>query len=285
MTRPPRPYDGAQVVFGTMHGKAELARDPFRNILGADVVMPASLDTDQFGTFTGEKPRTLSPHDSARAKARLGMQITGMPYGLASEGSFNTDFGYLVEHQEILIFIDDRIGLELVDGQSCVSPLPPASTVDSVEGALRYATAIDFPRQKLVVRTAEGPTLLDRGTVLNKGVESFDKLKVIVEQQIQTVGRVTLEPDFRAHYCPSRAKQISSLAISMAKRLATPCPSCEAPGFGQVNVERGLSCRDCLLPTRSITADIDGCGICDFTARRPRPERFAEPDRCDHCNP
>jgi len=46
------------------------------------------VDTDQFGTFTGEVARTGAPADAARAKARLAMSVTGLPYGLASEASY-----------------------------------------------------------------------------------------------------------------------------------------------------------------------------------------------------
>ncbi len=279
MIRTRGPYEGAEVVFATMHGKAELAREPFRDILGANVVTAAGLDTDQFGTFAGEIPRTLSPRAAARVKARLGMQSAGTAYGLASEASFGSGVGYLVEHQEILMFIDENLGLELVEGTVLTSALPPARSVDSLDGAVRYATAIDFPRQRLVVRSAT------HSAVLDKGVATLSDFIAIVERGIASEGRVTLEPDFRAHNCPTRAEVIASLAARMARRIATHCPSCDAPGFGQVDVERGLPCRDCLLPTRTIAADIIGCGRCDYTSRQARPDRFAEPAWCDHCNP
>ncbi len=279
MIRPGGPYDGATVVFATMHGKEALAREPFRDILGAEVVAAAGLDTDQFGTFAGEIERTLSPRAAARVKARLGMQAAGSSYGLASEGSFSSSFGYLVEHHEIVLFIDERLGLELVEGQVLTSPLPAARSVDSMEGAVRYAAAIDFPRQRVVVRSATA------GAVLDKGSGTLGELLASVDAGIESEGRVTLEPDFRAHYCPSRAEVIASLAARMAHRLATNCPACKTPGFGQVDVERGLPCRDCLLPTRTIAADIAGCGRCDFTSRAPRPDRYADPAWCDHCNP
>ena len=118
------PYAGARIAFATMHGKEQLARHAFLDTLGADVIAPADLDTDQFGTFSGEIARTLSPRAAALAKARLGMQLAGVPYGLASEGSFNSGLGFLVEHHEALIFIDEIRDLELAEGTITTSPLP-----------------------------------------------------------------------------------------------------------------------------------------------------------------
>ena len=63
------PYEGTLVVFGTRHGKEQQAARPFAELLGARVVAPPGLDTDRFGTFSGEVPRTLAPLDAARAKA------------------------------------------------------------------------------------------------------------------------------------------------------------------------------------------------------------------------
>ena len=85
-----RPYAARTIAFATMHGKERLARDAFHETLGAEVVAVGGLDTDQFGTFTGDITRTLAPKAAALAKARLGMQLAQTPYGLASEGSFSS---------------------------------------------------------------------------------------------------------------------------------------------------------------------------------------------------
>lgn len=66
------PHSGATVAFATRLGKEQLTRAPFATILQADVIAPADLGTDQFGTFTGEIDRALTPLASARVKARLG---------------------------------------------------------------------------------------------------------------------------------------------------------------------------------------------------------------------
>ncbi|MCY7411602.1 MAG: RNHCP domain-containing protein [Salinibacterium sp.] len=278
------PYSGARVAFATMHGKERLARESFRDILGAEVVAVPDLDTDQFGAFSGEIARTLSPRAAASAKARLGMQLAGTPYGLASEGSFDAGLGFVTEHHEVLIFIDETLGLELVEGAIVASPLPPGRTITSTDEGLGYANAVGFPEQGVLVRGGEA------GKLIRKNVESADSLSDALNELLGKSlnargGPVTISPDYRSHRCPSRAKVIAGLADTMARRLATPCPQCHICGFGHVDVERGLRCADCGQPTRVIAAEIDGCGACSHTVRNPRPDQRASPQWCDFCNP
>ena len=75
-------------MVGTRHGKAEQFASAFHRHLGAHLLTPPDLNTDQFGTFAGEQPRLGTALQTARAKARLGMRATGLPYGLASEASY-----------------------------------------------------------------------------------------------------------------------------------------------------------------------------------------------------
>ena len=69
MTQRLSAYTGRTVTFATMDGKEFLARDAFPHILGATVTAPRALDTEQFGTFSREIARTLTPIAAARAKA------------------------------------------------------------------------------------------------------------------------------------------------------------------------------------------------------------------------
>lgn len=274
------PYSGARVAFATMHGKEHLAREPFRNILQAAVTAVPDLDTDQFGTFAGEIQRTLSPVEAARTKVRLGMRRAGSPFGLASEGTFSSGFGLQTEHHEVLLFADDTRGFELLEATVTSSPLVPARRVTSVDAGVRFAEAAGFPRQGIV---------LTGGAAGTHVFKNFAKFSALTEQLDGMFGpgdeSVTIAPDYRAHRCPSRREVITALARRMALRLDTACPSCDAPGFGRVDVERGLPCADCDSATRMIAADVFRCVRCPATERRPRNIRAAAAEWCDHCNP
>jgi len=271
-----RPYSGTVIAFATAHGKDDLAREPFAAILDATVVAPPALDTDQFGTFSGEIPRTLTPQAAAHAKAALAMNAAGTPFALASEGSFSGGFGLLVEHRELLLFVDRQRGLEVIEATTEISPLPPSKAIDSVDGAERYADRIGFPAQGIIVRTASG---------ISKDLRTSDAFRAHIDRSLGENSTVSIEPDLRAHRCPSRADTIARLAQRMAHRLDTPCPTCATPGFGRVNVSRGVRCRDCGSPTELIEADIFGCARCDHTQSVLRPPRRADPARCPECNP
>ena len=265
-----------------MHGKDHLAREPFARILGALVTAPPALDTDRDGTFSGETPRTLSPVAAARAKAQAGVQTMAIPLALASEGSFSSVSGFGIEHSELLLFLDVERGLELLETVITTSPLPPRRTVESVEEAGDYALVAGFPRQGVLMRASTHD-----GNLHHKDFATFEALEEMASKLLAgpDTHSVTLEPDFRAHASPTRATAIRSLAVRMAKRLATNCAECGTPGFGQIDVERGLPCANCHSATSMIATDVHGCGSCGATHRKPRFQRSAAPESCDECNP
>lgn len=74
------------------------------------------------------------------------MQLAGTGCGLASEGSFTTGLGFLVEHQEVLIFIDEICGLELVEGTITTSPLPAGKAITTLAHKMAKRLATPCPR-------------------------------------------------------------------------------------------------------------------------------------------
>ena len=66
------------------------------------------IDTDQFGTFSGEIERTLSPLDALKAKCNLGYKLTGCDLVLATEGSFgpHPDLPFCSAHDELMLLMD-----------------------------------------------------------------------------------------------------------------------------------------------------------------------------------
>lgn len=280
MTRPRTAYTGRTITFATMHGKELLAHDAFQNTLGATVTAATGLDTDQFGTFAGDIPRLLSPRDAARAKAQLGMQIAGTTLGLASEGTFTAGFGFLVQNIELLIFIDDTRGLEIIEGSVTTSPVAGGQRIASAQEALTFASAIGFPDQGVILQSTQ-----NNHTTAHKNIIQLEVLGDTAEALLKQHHSLVILPDYRAHKAPSRAAAIRSLCEKMAQRLATECPRCRAPGFGHINVEHGLPCSLCGSATQAISADIHGCGRCTSQTRTPRNHAHADPKWCDHCNP
>ncbi|TDK90892.1 hypothetical protein EUA02_22320 [Mycobacterium paragordonae] len=71
MNAPVNSYAGTVIAMGTMHGKERQVAPAFAAEIGARVIAPPGIDTDQFGTFAGEINRTLAPVAAASAKARI----------------------------------------------------------------------------------------------------------------------------------------------------------------------------------------------------------------------
>ncbi|GLP76610.1 hypothetical protein TUM20983_37200 [Mycobacterium antarcticum] len=299
-TTPRGPYSGVVVVMGTMHGKQDQVAPVFAEVLGARVLAPAGIDTDRFGTFTGETARTLTPVAAVTAKARLAMAMTGSPYGMASEASYGMRYGVLPVHEEVLNFIDDTRGIEIVEGLntpgapgvprlvgavSHATPGVPGSPrlITGTAAALEAAREFGFPAQGAVVTTMAAGRL----HVSGKGLDDVEDLIRAVQGglKLSDTGQVCVEPDLRAHLNPSRRQALTCLAERLARRLATPCPACQAPGYGKTAVLTGLLCRACGLPTDLVAADVHRCAACGHQHHVPRPQRRAEPQWCDYCNP
>lgn len=277
-------YRGSRIAVGTRHGKQHQFAPSFSAVLGAVLITPADLDTDRFGTFTGERPRRGPALDAARGKARLAMDLTGLPLALASEASYGPPAGLgWTHHEEILLFCDDELGIEVLEGCRTASVAASRHCVadyDEVPSGLLEGLG----RQALIVRPSGEPPDPD-GIV--KGITTAAALRTAIATAaaLSTEQRAVVEPDLRAHHNPGRREVLVTLARRLAHRLATGCPSCSAPGFGRVDAEAGLPCRLCGTPTAQPRAEIHACAACGHSLHRPVVQPDAEPAHCPSCNP
>lgn len=268
---------------GTMHGKERQVAPAFAAELGARVVAPAGINTDQFGTFAGEVTRTLAPLAAATAKARLAMRVAAVPYGLASEASYHTTFGVLAMHEEILVFLDDVRRIQVVEGINTAGAPGYPQLVHDAAAAVDAARGFGFPGQGAVVKASVGGQL----TVFGKGITTTEALIEVAAAALTAAAdaQAWVEPDLRAQHNPSRRAVLQVLAGRLARRIATACPACACPGYGNVAVRDGLPCADCGWPTSLIAADIQGCPACAHRSTVARAAVAAEPRFCPQCNP
>lgn len=273
-------YRAAPIALATMHAK-ELALAPaFHRVLGAHLIVPQGLDTDALGTFTGEIERRGTMLEVAVAKARLGMAATGLPLGLASEGTFGPHPGlpYMAGAQELLVLVDDRTGV--VISESLVTGLTTFAQVEMAGDGdpSAFLARIGLPDHAVIVRALSGS-----GAVV-KGLRTPE---AVVTAMRAAGGRVRLETDMRAHMNATRMGTLVALGERLAERLATPCPACGAGGFGRVHVTRGLPCSDCGEPTGLVLREVFACPACGHREERPRADgrTHASPGECEACNP
>ena len=277
-------YAGERVALLTQHGKERVIAPVLEQALGCRVERVAGYDTDLLGTFTRDIPRAGTQVEAARRKARIGMALSGLPLGLASEGAFGADpfAGMLPWNVEILILVDDRAGVEVLgvaQGSANSSHLLAADW-PAVEA---FARRTGFPEHQLVVRP-DG----ENDARIRKGIAGWAELEAAFAwaRERSASGQVFLETDLRAHANPTRLETIRLAAGDLAMKLRSSCPVCGLPGFWIVERVTGLPCADCGGPTREVRAEVHGCLKCAHRVTRERTDRpHADPAGCDYCNP
>ena len=276
-------YRGRQVALLTQHGKERVIAPVLEVALGCRVGRVAGYDTDLLGTFTREVPRPGTQLEAARKKARIGMELAGLPLGLASEGSFGPDpyTGLFPWNVEMVVWIDDTLDIEVVgvaSGKTNFSHLLTANW----EEAETFACAAGFPEHRLVARPQH-----EDDARIRKGIAAWTTLREAFHWACGEAdnGRAFLETDVRADRNPTRMERIGQAAQDLARKLCALCPICEAPGFQLAERVPGLPCEDCGAPTREAKADIHRCVRCGHQVTVESPVKAATAGRCDFCNP
>ena len=277
-------YAGQRIALLTQHGKERVIAPVLESALGCRVERVAGYDTDLLGTFTRDIPRAGTQIEAARKKARVSMELAGLPLGLASEGSFGPDpfAGMFPWNVELLVWIDDERELEVVGVAQGKANFSHLLTADWA-AAETFARQSGFPGHHLVVRP-EG----EDDPRIRKGIAAWAELEAAFAWALNqsASGRVFLETDVRAHANPTRMDNIRLAAEDLAKKLCSLCPACGTPGFWIVEQVAGLACADCGASTREIRADLYGCLKCEHRETRERADvEYADPGRCDTCNP
>ena len=276
-------YQGRLAVLSTKHRKLGLIAPPLARHVGL-VVDAVAVDTDRFGTFTGDVARSRSAWDTAVAKARLGMQVAGCPIGLASEGTIgpHPDAGFLTCDTELVVMVDDELGIVVGERETGWDLLTVAADVSILEDLDELLERGRFPSHAMTVRPADGS-----GRTAHKGIRTRGRLAHAVAQcAAQSSNRLArVETDMRAQCCPSRRPVIARCAARLARRLASSCPECDAPGWGVVGHEVGLPCGACGATVPLPRADVWGCARCPSTRTAERQQKVSDPTWCDWCNP
>ncbi len=284
----PHPLTGRRAALATMHGKERAIAPPLERAVGLRLVVPPRLDTDSLGTFSGEIPRPGPMRETAIAKARLGMEAATLDLGLASEGSYgpHPDIPFVAAGVELLVLVDDRTGLIVTEQIMFEDSNYDHAVAASLDELGPFLDRVGFPSHGLIVR----PNRRHPGEgLLFKGLTGEGNLARAIElcRSASPVGEAFIQSDMRAHVNPTRMQKLNDLAERLARRLGCLCPACEAPGFGRIDVEKGLPCAWCGGATFLVRRLVFGCAACDHGELRPRPDGLtkADPGHCVFCNP
>ncbi len=288
MVRKERCYRDTVAILTSMHGKERVIGPILRDELGLIVAPAASVNTDQFGTFSREVARSGSQLDTARAKIAAAFKYApAARVGLASEGSFgpHPNIPFLAIGRELVLMVDQESGLELTGYDASIDTNFGYIVAKDREAAFAFAQRARFPEHGLIVMGCRdeqpAPDLL-----LNKEITEAAALEAAVQEARRRCGAAFVETDMRAHRNPTRMSAIARATRDLARRFNSQCPNCNHPGFAVTERLRGLPCAWCGEPTRAIIAEVLICQSCGHREERSvATVPTVDPGQCDGCNP
>ncbi len=283
----PLPYRNDLAVLATLHRKEEVLRPILAEGLGLRVEVVPNVDTDAFGTFTGEIARRGSQLDAAQAKIAAAFHARPEArIAVASEGSFgpHPHLPFVSLGREIVVLVDRDRDLTLIGHHADLQTNYANKILSSLEEAETFAAAAGFPRHGLsVIGVTEGRP--DPTRFLDKDVTDPSRLRAAVASGISACGVVLLQTDMRAHRNPTRMAAIRRAAENLVQVYRSSCPRCSRPGFGIRERVPGLPCSACGEPTPLVLKEIWSCSGCGEAEERRAKRAAADPAECPACNP
>ncbi len=284
------PLSGVTIAFATMHEKEKILIELFRSAIGAEIAVPNSIDTDRYGTFSGEVSRLKDIKTVLRQKAKEGAHLLGTSFGLASEGSFGAHpwVPFLECNQESLLFVDFKSDIEILSHTVSTENRAEYKNVTSEQELLQFCRKVGLGAQAVILKPSHGdsdPEWIFKGlTSVSQVIEGFRKLR-----RHFSTDQLWVETDNRAHLNPKRREVIRRAGEQLIQALCSLCPDCGTPGFQMSDFIRGLKCSDCGFKSNKPLKEIWSCPYkkCDYSETRPRLDgvKTMNPAECKHCNP
>lgn len=277
-------FENRTLVIGTKHGKQQVIAPVIERALRVDCVVAADIDTDIFGTFTGEVERTADPLTTVRNKCLYTIKQTGYDLAIASEGSFGAhpSIPFLPANEEWLMLIDRKNSIEIFAREISTDTNFNHSVCTGLRQVKEFAEQVGFPTHGLILKPGEGVV-----TDMVKGIVTYKVLEAQCTRMLEKYGEVFVETDMRALYNPKRMAVIGNAAKKLAAKVLSLCPLCSRPGFDVISYKNGLPCELCSAPTRSILSYTYGCTGCGYQKEVlfPHNREYESAGYCDVCNP
>jgi ribosomal protein S27AE len=271
------------IALATQHGKlAQIA--PHFDAFPEWAVKLAEIDTDVFGTFSGEIPRKLSPRETAIEKARAGAEMLGCDYGLASEGSIgpHPQIPWVTADHELLTLVCLSKNIVVVESHLSTEIQAHKAQVSHETDIDQLIAKLDLPQHGALIHFTEN----NEQHVIKGVLDPNEFTRLLKELSRSTVSDVHVENDFRAMNSPTRQANISVCAEKLVHRINSTCPECQEIGWGKIGYEYGLPCSECLETVYSVPhSDKLGCVACNHTELVSLGKQTIDPARCDYCNP
>lgn len=277
-------FQGRKLLVATKHKKELIIGPILEKVLGVGVQLAQNIDTDTFGTFSGEIKRLDDALSTARQKCNAALANTHYDLAIASEGSFcaHPTLFFSQVNEELVLLVDKKNNHEYFERVVSLVTNFNQAQITSEEQLIAFAKQAQFPGHALILRKSQ----TDFSEVY-KGITNWDELIKIFHYLKACNPTVSVETDMRSMFNPMRQKVIIQATEQLAKRLTIDCPSCNLPGFGVVSNEIGLPCKACGLPTSGTLKKIITCTFCSYKSEIhfPNNKMYEDPMYCNFCNP
>lgn len=277
-------FEGRKLLIASKHKKEKVIAPLLEKHLGVTCFTNENFDTDTLGTFSGEIKRELDPITTLRKKCLLAMEASHCSLAVASEGSFGSHpyMFFAKADEEFLIFIDKINNIEIIAKELSIETNFDGKEIKTEKELLEFAEAVKFPSHGLIARKSEK----DNAHII-KGISDINSLKQAFRKLIQKSDSIYVETDMRAMLNPSRMKVIEIAAEKLVEKIKSCCPECNMPGFDISDINDGLKCKLCGLPTKSTLSYTYTCQHCKYNKEKmfPHNKTKEDPMYCNYCNP
>ncbi|HMO02704.1 MAG TPA: hypothetical protein PKD37_07165 [Oligoflexia bacterium] len=279
-------FQGRKLVIATMHGKERVIAPLLKKHLGVQTIVPKGFDSDKFGTFTREIKRIGNQVETARAKLLAALKSENADLGVSSEGSFGAhpSIPFIQSNFELVLLVDKKNGYEIQGHHRTSETNMNGQYVANFEEALEFAKKIGFPEHGIILRKSDNCNF-----EINKNIQNKEQFIQAVSKELSGAFSkgIFIESDMRAHKNPTRMKAIEKATEDLIKNIFTLCPKCQAPGFVAIDVEKGVKCSLCKMPTDLPLNEIYQCSLCGFKEKKLLVQygTTADPQYCGYCNP
>lgn len=276
-------FENRTLLIATKHQKERVIAPLFTSNFHVHCQV-CPIDTDQFGTFSGEIERQNTPEETLRLKCDAAIAEMGHDLCVASEGSFGPHpLLHLINADiETVMLLDKKNKFEISATEISTQTNLNGAELNTMEALETFATTAGFPSHGLILRKSR-----TSNEDIVKGIVSYQELLSAFERLLADYQRVYVETDMRAMYNPTRMKLIEKTTAKLINLLKSPCPHCKHPGYDVYEKQKGLPCNNCGFPTRSAMAHLMKCKWCNHEDIIYFPNQITheDPMYCDRCNP
>lgn len=277
-------FVGKKVGIVSMHHKHEILQNELKQELKLIPFLVTNINTDEFGTFSGEIERKLSALDTLRLKCEAGkIRHPEIDLFLASEGSFGAhpDLFFSAANEELILIKDFSLDKEYMASYFTSNTNYSNFKSNDISQVKQFIQQVGFPRHGILIKDSTESNLW------HKEITSWNELDLFLENCQKKASFIEVQTDMRAHRNPTRQESIKTCLNKLIASIKTTCPSCNSVYFNFEKTVPGLPCKACSMPTKTTLKHLYKCHFCSYEKEilHPRNLKYEDPQFCDFCNP